>query len=84
MYTLANKPYLLGFDYGVALFFDALDESSRRLKEERFESIRKFLLEKVSLMNEPQYRLTSFEKEEMQAIVDSLFAIKEQLQDEEE
>lgn len=81
MYTLANKPYILNSGHRVSLFFDRLDDNFRKLKEERFLNIRDFMTEKISHMPDSRYYLTPAEKDVMETMLQSLFAIKEQLQD---
>lgn len=81
MYTLANKTYVLNSGSAFTLFFDKLDDSYRKLKEERFHCVRKFMSDKISHMAEPHYRLTSGEKELITTMLNSLFSLKEQLQD---
>lgn len=81
MYTLANKPYILNSGHHVSLFFDKLDDNLRKLKEERFLNIRDFMTEKISHMLDSQYYLTPVEKDVIETILQSLFAIKERLQD---
>jgi hypothetical protein len=81
MYTLANKPYVLSSGHSFALFFDKIDENYRKLKEERFECIKRFMFDKITHMSESHYRLTAGEKDVIKTSLDSLLSIKEQLQD---
>ncbi len=81
MYTLANDFYVVSSDNRFVLFLDRLDDKYQELKRERFECIRKFMAEKISHMTEPHYRLTLSEEEEIKTMLNSLFAIKEHLQD---